>query len=175
MPTSFFRSTFRSNAATFSGSMTLTDEQKTSVTRWIEAGETLSEVQRKLREEFGIAATFMETRFLVDDLRLTLKSDPEPEPVDPAPSAPSDPQPPDEILPPPGSGGRVTVTMDQIARPDAMISGKVTFSDGEGASWYLDQSGRLGLDANTPGYRPSEADVMDFQAELQKLARTQGF
>ncbi len=176
----FLRSTFRAIAANFPGSMTLTDDQKASVTRWIEAGESLSEVQRKLREEFQITATFMETRFLVDDLRLTLKSDPEPEvpaadPTQPATSAPADALPPDEILPPAGSGGRVSVTVDQIARPDAMISGKVTFSDGQGASWYMDQMGRLGLDAATPGYRPSEEDVLAFQTELQSLARTQGF
>ncbi len=157
--------------------MTLTDDQKASVTRWIEAGESLSDVQRKLREEFSVTVTYMETRFLVDDLRLTLKTDPEPppEPTQPAPTAPADGLPPDEILPPVGSGGRVTVTMDQIARPDAMISGKVTFSDGQSAGWYLDQMGRLGLNADTPGYRPSEEDVLAFQTELQSLARTQGF
>jgi hypothetical protein len=157
--------------------MTLTDDQKASVTRWIADGESLSEVQRKLREEFAITATYMETRFLVDDLRLTLKTDPDPvpEPTQPAAASPTDGMPPDEVLPPAGAAGNVTVTLDQIARPDAMISGKVTFSDGQSSGWYLDQSGRLGLNADTPGYRPSEADVLAFQNELQTLARTQGF
>jgi hypothetical protein len=49
----------------------------------------------------------------------------------------------------------------------------VTFSDGETAEWMLDQTGRLGLNPTKPGYRPSEADVMSFQRELQRVA--QGF
>ncbi len=160
--------------------MTLTDDQNSSVASWIESGESLSDVQRRLREEFEITATYMETRFLVDDLRLTLKAEEEPAPpapdaTPPTPTAPADGLPPDEILPPVGSGGAVTVTVDQITRPDAMISGKVTFSDGQSAGWYLDQMGRLGLNADTPGYRPTEADVMAFQEKLQSLARTQGF
>jgi len=50
----------------------------------------------------------------------------------------------------------------------------VTFSDGENAGWYLDPAGRLALDPSTPGYRPSQKDVMDFQIELEKAARSQG-
>ena len=56
-----------------------------------------------------------------------------------------------------------------------MVSGRATFSDGQNAEWYLDQTGRLGLNPSTPGYRPSQQDVMDFQVELEKLARSQGF
>jgi hypothetical protein len=66
------------------------------------------------------------------------------------------------------------VTIDQITRPGAMVSGRTTFSDGQTAEWYLDQTGRLGLNPSTPGYRPSQQDVMDFQMELEKLARNQG-
>lgn len=158
--------------------MTLTDEQKSAVTGWIESGLGLSEVQTKLREDFGVTLTYMETRFLVDDLRLTLKSDPEPEPEPAVENSaepdvlPSDPF--DDELPAAG-GGKVSVSIDQIARPSAMISGKVTFSDGQAASWSIDQMGRLGLDPDTPGYRPTEADVMQFQVELQRLARSQGY
>jgi len=67
------------------------------------------------------------------------------------------------------------VTIDQIMKPGMMISGNVTFSDGETAAWYLDQMGRLGLDPKTIGYRPAERDVLAFQVELQRLARTQGY
>jgi hypothetical protein len=56
-----------------------------------------------------------------------------------------------------------------------MISGKVTFSDGQKAEWYLDQMGRLGLNPDQVGYRPSEQDVLAFQVELQRLARSQGY
>jgi hypothetical protein len=59
--------------------MPLTPEQKATVSTWIAAGDNLSAVQKKLREQFQISMTYMDVRFLVDDLNLTLK--------DPAPKA----------------------------------------------------------------------------------------
>ena len=53
--------------------MILTPEQKTSVASWIAAGDNLSAVQKKLREQFQLSLTYMDVRFLVDDLDLTLK------------------------------------------------------------------------------------------------------
>jgi hypothetical protein len=53
-----------------------------------------------------------------------------------------------------------------------VASGKVTFSDGKRAEWYLDQMGRLGLAPMEKGYRPSQTDLVSFQTELQtELAR----
>jgi hypothetical protein len=157
--------------------MNLSDEQKSAVAKWLEGGAGLSEVQKRIREEFNITLTYLDTRLLVDDLKITLK-DPEPEP---APKPPDDvseePLPAEddlEVLPPSGAGS-VRVTMDQITKPSALISGKVTFSDGETAEWYLDQMGRLGLNPTKIGYRPAEKDVLAFQVELQRLARTQGY
>jgi hypothetical protein len=159
--------------------MTLTDEQKTAVKNWLEAGAGLSEVQKRVREEFGVSLTYLDTRLLVDDLKVALK-DPEPEPTpaepeSPAPSAADADLSPDAGAPAPAAGGSVKVTIDQIMKPGTMISGRVTFSDGENAAWYMDQTGRLGLDAATIGYRPTEKDVLAFQVELQRLARTQGY
>ena len=57
--------------------MNLTDEQRQRVAAWIAQGAKLSEVQSRLAEELGIKLTYMDTRFLVDDLKLTPK-DPEP-------------------------------------------------------------------------------------------------
>jgi hypothetical protein len=107
-------------------------------------------------------------------MKLTLYDEPEEIPEVAAPDA--IPLPAEAIAddPLPAVGG-LNVTIDQIARPNAMISGKVTFSDGEHAEWSLDQMGRLGLQPTTEGYRPVEADVIKFQTELQRLARTQGF
>ena len=59
--------------------MSLTPEQKATVATWIAAGDNLSAVQKKLREQFQVSLTYMDVRFLVDDLNLTLK--------DPAPKA----------------------------------------------------------------------------------------
>ena len=144
--------------------MTLTDEQKATVLQWIADGAGPSDLQKRLKEEFQISLTYLETRLLADDLRAKFV---EPEvPVEPATPEPE----PEKPIP----TGKVSVTIDQITRPGTMISGRTTFSDGETAGWYLDQTGRLGLDPSTPGYRPSQQDVMDFQVELEKMARSQG-
>ena len=147
--------------------MSLTEDQRASISKWIEEGASLSDIQKRLKEEFQLSLTYLETRLLADDLKLRLK---EPErPVEPPPL----PTPDKAAASAPAS--KVSVTIDQITRPGAMVSGRTTFSDGQSAEWYLDQTGRLGLNPSTPGYRPSQQDVMDFQIELEKLARSQGF
>ena len=60
------------------------------------------------------------------------------------------------------------VTVDAVTRPNALVSGRVVFSDGEGAAWLVDQYGRPGLVADTKGYRPSPQDMQDFQVALEK-------
>jgi hypothetical protein len=62
--------------------MALTPEQQQAVSAWVAAGDNLSAIQRKLAEQFKIALTYMDVRFLVDDLELKLK--------DPAPKLNSD-------------------------------------------------------------------------------------
>ena len=102
--------------------MILTDEQKAAISKWIEAGASLSEIQKRLKEEFQISVTYLEARLLADDLKLAIK---EPErPPEPRPLPPAEPEKPD-------LGGKVSVTMEQITRPGAMVSGRVTFSDGQ--------------------------------------------
>ena len=48
--------------------MTLSAEQRAAVSQWIAAGDSLAAVQRKLTEELKVSMTYMEVRFLVDDL-----------------------------------------------------------------------------------------------------------
>ena len=67
----------------------------------------------------------------------------------------------------PQTGKGVSLTVDQIARPGTVVSGKVTFSDGTNADWYLDQTGRLGIVPTKQGYRPPAGDVQEFQLALQ--------
>jgi hypothetical protein len=151
--------------------MNLTDEQRQRVTAWVLQGAKLSEIQNRLNQEFGLKLTYMETRFLVDDLKLTLK-DPEPPkekaPILDAKKAAEDKKP---SAPPPGG---VSVSVDQIARPGAIVSGKVTFSDGQKADWYLDQTGRLGVVPAQQGYKPPAADVQIFQMQLQEELQKMG-
>lgn len=152
--------------------MNLNEEQRQRVTAWISQGAKLSEIQNKLAQEFGVRLTYMETRLLVDDLKLTPK-DPEPPKTEkpPAlePKKPAEKPPADHAKP-----GGVSVTVDQIARPGAMVSGKVTFSDGQKAEWYLDEMGRLRVVPGQQGYKPSAADVQQFQIALQEELQRMG-
>jgi hypothetical protein len=167
--------------------MKLSDAQKKTVIGWIEQGLKLAEIQKKLSSDMGLNPTYMEVRFLVDDLKV-LPKDPEPpkkeEPA-PAPKASAAPTGeedfPEETAeaplpePAPAGTGQVSVTLDQITRPGAMISGKVTFSDGNTAEWYLDQMGRLGVVPAVKGYKPTQQDVQAFQMELQRQLQKMGF
>jgi hypothetical protein len=161
--------------------MNLDEAQKRAVSGWIAEGLKLADIQKRIASEFKLNLTYMEVRFLVDDLKLTPK---DVEPPKPATLPPTTPPPPaagkgpgglkPAPLPgqPPGAAGGVKVTVDSIARPGTLASGKVTFSDGNVADWYLDQTGRLGLMPQQQGYRPSQPDVLAFQTELQdELAR----
>jgi len=53
--------------------MVIKPEQKQAVAAWIAGGDSLSVVQRKLSEQFQIAMTYMDVRFLVDDLNLEIR------------------------------------------------------------------------------------------------------
>jgi hypothetical protein len=114
-----------------------------------------------MKEEFGISITYMDTRFLILDLGIELIEEPKEEPKAEEKAAP---------IP----TGTVTVTMDALTLPGALVSGKVTFSDGETAIWMLDQTGRPGLDPDTPGYRPAQEDIMEFQKQLRALIEKSG-
>jgi len=145
--------------------MNLTDEQKTTISGWVAGGADLNEIQERLREELEITITYLETRFLIGDLNLEILDEPEPE-VEESPAPEDGLQPGSEGG---GGAGGVHVSVDNIAIPGTVASGKVTFSDGANASWYLDQEGRLGLTPDVEGYQPPESDVMEFQTKLQQV------
>lgn len=157
--------------------MQLTDEQKKQVAQWVSQGLKLADVQRRLDEELGVRLTYMETRFLIDDLHLTPQDPAEPAAPEPATAEISGPggavgampvPEPGDALAGVGAGAGVQVRIDSITRPGAVVSGSVVFSDGVKAAWYMDQMGRLGLSAEQPGYRPPEGDVPLFQSALER-------
>jgi len=162
--------------------MNLTDEQRKQVAVWIAQGAKLAEIQSRLAAEFGVKLTYMDTRFLVDDLKLVPKDPERPKPVEPPAlaKAPLAAKPAgaeggvEDVTPPPGAS-KVSVIVDQITRPGAIVSGKVTFSDAQTADWYLDQTGRLGVVPKQQGYKPSAADVQDFQVALQQEVAKLGY
>lgn len=164
--------------------MELSEEQKKTVAVWIAEGLKLSEIQERMGESWGLRMTYMEARFLVDDLKLM--------PKDPEPPAHSNPVPEgggsladaadsqglgsadmkgesgaagDDQ---PASAGGVSVKVDTITRPGAMVSGSASFSDGQSVQWSIDQFGRMGMVPPTPGYRPPAEDIPKFQMLLDK-------
>ena len=155
--------------------MNLNEAQQQTVTSWVADGLKISEVQKRLAAELGVRLTYMEVRLLVDDLKLKLKDPEVPKPAAPVAAPTAAPNQPVESpvatstpLPLGATAGSVSLSVDQLARPGALVSGKVTFSDGMNADWYLDQSGRLGVVPQQQGYKPSAADVQQFQLALER-------
>ncbi len=163
--------------------MNLSDAHKQQVSAWLEQGLKVSDVQKKLSAELGVGMTYMEVRFLLDDLRLQPKDQDPPKapaidspiasPVAGAPVAADGP-----VTPVPAGApglGAVKLSVDALARPGTVVSGKVTFSDGQKADWYLDQMGRMGVVPTQQGYKPSQTDVMEFQELLQMEMQKLGY
>jgi len=142
-------------------------DQKLEIAKWVSDGMGLSDVQKKINQDFGIVLTYMDVRFLVDDLDLTL--------VDPEQPAPpkdlSDTSTPDSSEEETTLGSGVQIEVDAVTPPGAMASGSVTFSDGEAKKWTIDQFGRLAMSGGSADYKPSDQDVMEFQQQLEKALR----
>lgn len=141
----------------------LTPDQVATLKQRAAEGASMSDLQRHLKEDFGHTLTYMDTRFLILDLGIEL--------IEEAKAVEKK----DELKAVPVPTGTVNVTLDTLTLPGALVSGKVTFSDGETAIWMLDQTGRPGLDPDTPGYRPTQEDVMEFQVQLRALIEKSGY
>ncbi len=175
--------------------MALTPEQSAAVASWVSAGDNLSTVQKKLQTEFGISMTYMDVRFLVDDLDLALKDKPAPKgdvndvskaaapakpkaPASPAPGAAApagDDDMEDDAVP--AGLGSVSVEVDNVTLiPGAIASGSVTFSDGVTGKWIVDNTGRPGFtEVSQPGYRPTPEDGQEFINQLSAALQQKGY
>ena len=146
----------------------LSSEQVEMVKKWVAEGAQMADLQKRLKDDFGFNVTYMDTRFLSLDLALNFQVDEE---ESEGPNDIENPEAQEEVDLGPlvQDEEAVTVTLDQVARPGAMVSGTVTFSDGMKALWLIDEMGRPSIDPDQPGYQPSEADLVRFQAELKGL------
>ncbi len=163
------------------GTMNLDAAQQQKVISWIQEGLQPADIQKRLAAELGITMTYMEVRFLLADLNLKPKDKEAPPSavVAPAGAKPGGQAPPadeaEDLEPEAAGGSGVSLTIDQLTRAGAVVSGKVKFSDGKGADWYLDQMGRLGFAPQEKGYRPSQQDLMEFQVALQNELAKLGY
>ena len=140
------------------------------------AGMSLTAIQDALSAQ-GVKIRFMELRLLAAEIESVLEKKeaekaaaatpaPEEKKAEEAPaSAPAEPASPASD----GAAkvrGATTVSVSPIQRPGFAMSGSVSFGSGVTADWYVDQTGRLGLD-NASG-QPDEQDIQEFQIELRK-------
>lgn len=155
--------------------MKVDDSQKSLIKQWIEEGADIAQIQKRMNEEWQASLTYMETRFLIDDLELELKDKPKEVSAAETDITKQPPQNSAELDDDVETHGGVSVTVDALTRPGAAISGDVTFSDGKTIPWQLDPYGRLGLIPEDKDYRPPQEDMQAFQMELQKELSKKGF
>jgi hypothetical protein len=160
------------------------EERKEIVKRLLAEGRTLSEVQDYLYKEKGDSITYMGLRLLLSempDIKL-----PEKEPLKPAsttmPSSALDadvgPATKNSGLTAPQkaqeTGGKLSISMDQIPQPGSVLSGFARFSSGAKAHWFLDEMGRLGLEPELGSEKPTQADMKEFSSELRRMLEQAG-
>ena len=151
--------------------MNLSDEQKAVVSQWVSEGESIAKIQNLLKEHFDLGLTYMDVRFLVDDLGVVYKDsneiaeDTEDKESETEAAAEEN-----------NETGGVIIDVDAVIRPGSLVSGNVRFSDGVALGWQLASTGQLGLiPGDDPEYRPSNEDLQAFQAQLQEVLKEKGF
>lgn len=178
----------------------LTNDQIATIQQWAADGDQLNDIQKKMESEMELKLTYMDVRFLMLDLEITIRDiaaeeaakqaeldalNPIEHPVDAdmaemmeelsgIPEEPLDEAPPvtAQANPPATGASSVTVTVDAIAKPGLMATGRVTFSDGQAGDWYIDDRG-LGIDPDNDDCAPTKSDIEAFQKELQRLMDSQ--
>lgn len=136
-------------------------------------GMSLTAIQDALSAQ-GVKIRFMELRLLAAEIESVLAKKEADKAAAEAPApeekkAEEAPAPAPAETAPDGAAkvrGATTVSVSPIQRPGFAMSGSVSFGSGVTADWYVDQTGRLGLD-NASG-QPDEQDIQEFQIELRK-------
>ncbi len=124
---------------------------------------SLSEIQSMVNEKFNTRMTFMDIRILASELEIDWQAgEVEEAPAEETPADAAEDETPED------TPAKTTVELNKIVRPGAIASGSVHFASGVYAEWYIDNSGRLGLD-KVVGGKPTEQDIEDFQLEMQKI------
>ena len=153
------------------------NEIKIFIAGQLEAGESLSAIQKAVNEKFATKYTFLDIRILASELddidwdahdpKAQAKKAEEEKKARAEAEAAAAAADGAAAVEGEVSGGATTVEISKIVRPGAAISGSVKFGSGASAEWYVDQFGRLGLE-NVKGGEPTETDLREFQDELRK-------
>jgi len=157
----------------------MTNEERKPVVRELLAkGQTLSQIQDYLHKEKSDPITYMELRLLLSEMPDAKLPEKElPKTVMPPQSAPS-------ASPAAKStgtanesesvGGKLSISVDQVPAPGAMLSGYARFSSGAKAHWFLDEMGRLGLEPELGASKPTQKDMQEFSTELRRMLQQTG-
>ena len=149
-------------------------EIKRFIAEQLASGISLSEIQKLVNEKFQTKLTFLDIRILASELENVDWNA-----HDPKVQAKRKGEKGGQAAPPgPGAlgpeleagprDGETLVEVSKLVRPGTALSGTVKFASGSRADWYVDQTGRLGLE-NVRGEQPTRDDLIAFQDELQKL------
>lgn len=138
------------------------EERNRLIAAKLEAGLSLSDVQKLLAEEHGVTMTYLDLRLLAADLEVNWQKHDEASPREAKTVAPPDLSAAEETV------SRTQISVSKVIRPGAAMSGDVEFASGAKAEWFVDAMGRLGLNPAPGSSRPTEQDLQEFQAELQR-------
>lgn len=144
--------------------MQLNETQRVDLKNWLDAGMSLSDIQKKISQEWGIEIRYMDLRLLIDDLALSF----------PQPEEPTDSLEQKQKKEEPATS-TVSVELDPISSPSCLASGTVNFSDGATCKWQLDGLGRLAIIPHQKGYKPPAEDMPLFQEALQQKLQNRLF
>ena len=160
------------------------DERKRIVGELLTKGQTLSQIQDFLHKEKNDPITYMELRLLLSEMPDAKLPEKEVrKTVLPAstisPAGAGAKAAPKDGTPPPSAretttGGRLSISVDQMPAPGSMLSGYARFSSGAKAHWFLDEMGRLGIEPELGTGKPTQADMQEFSNELRRLLQQTG-
>lgn len=135
----------------------------------IAEGISLSDIQNEVNEKFQLSMTYMDIRILAAGLDIDWQAKAaakaEEEKKEEEETAPEEAAPAEAPAAP--ADGQTVVEISKLMRPGTALSGSVKFASGSTADWYIDQTGRLGLE-NLVGNQPTQEDIQQFQVELEK-------
>ena len=147
------------------------EERKPIVKQLLAEGRTLSEIQDYLRKDKSDSITYMELRLLLSEMPDAKL--PEKELLRTAPAA-VDASAKPAATGAATSGGKLSISIDQVPAPGAMLSGYARFSSGAKAHWFLDEMGRLGIDPELGSGKPTQKDMQEFSTELRRMLQQTG-
>ena len=150
------------------------EERKPIVKELLAKGLTLSQIQDYFHKEKDDPIKYMDLRLLLSEMPDAKLPEKELLKTVLPPAAPAAGAVPAAGLPESGTGGKLSISVDQVPSPGSMLSGYARFSSGAKAHWFLDEMGRLGLEPELGSGKPTPPDMQEFSTELRRILQQTG-